>query len=311
MATHAKQPTITVGIPAHNEEANIADLLRSILAQQGDFTLERIIVACDGCTDRTAELARATGDGRVEVRDDGKRLGKATRLNELYAANTSELLLTLDGDILISSDREVGRMAALFVRDPEAQLAVSHVEPVLPEQAGFVAKVLYTNYVIWNAIVNPLHGGDHVHNVHGPASILRRSFAATVRYPEHITCDEGFLYLKAKELNGFRYAGDVSVYTHPLTTLGDVSVGVPRVLNERLDLVPYFGPSVLAMYHVPFAAKVRGVLSVFMRHPILTAGALAYNGWIKLAFRKNSGLGSGVWEQVRSTKRSVIESIKN
>lgn len=52
-ATH-----FTVIIPAHNEEAVIARCLRTILAEAPAGAIE-VIVAANGCTDRTVEIARS------------------------------------------------------------------------------------------------------------------------------------------------------------------------------------------------------------------------------------------------------------
>jgi glycosyltransferase involved in cell wall biosynthesis len=49
--------TVTIGIPAYNEEKSISNLLDSIIEQtQKDYVLEKVIVACDGCTDKTSEV---------------------------------------------------------------------------------------------------------------------------------------------------------------------------------------------------------------------------------------------------------------
>src|SRR4051812_42919594 len=73
----------SVVIPAHDEEATIERLLRGLLAGAagGEFD---VVVVCNGCTDRTAELAgRAHPDVRVvETPEPSKhralRLGDAT-----------------------------------------------------------------------------------------------------------------------------------------------------------------------------------------------------------------------------------------
>jgi glycosyltransferase involved in cell wall biosynthesis len=58
--TPAQGPTISVVVPAHNEERYIAEALESILAQS-EQPLE-VIVVDDGSTDRTAEIAGGYGD---------------------------------------------------------------------------------------------------------------------------------------------------------------------------------------------------------------------------------------------------------
>lgn len=294
--------TVTVGIPAYNEERHIRLLLQSIARQQErGFIIERIIVVCDGCTDRTADVVRkfAVQESRVELCDDGRRLGKVGRLNEIYRMNRSELLITIDGDVWPATNREFERLVAVWERSPQAAVVGGHIEPFpIGPRAGFVARSLHANYLMWNAIVNNVNGGDHIHNLQGPASLLRGDFAASVRYPEHITCDEGFLYAMAKKNGGFRFAHNTRFLTATLHTLKDITIGVPRYLNERHDLVPYFGKDILRSYNVPFIAKMKGVMTFMIRNPVATFGALVYNLWIKLAFIQDAGYGSAIWERI-------------
>ena len=49
---------ISVIIPAHNEAALLGDTLNHLLKDTAPGTLE-IVVACNGCTDNTAKIARA------------------------------------------------------------------------------------------------------------------------------------------------------------------------------------------------------------------------------------------------------------
>ncbi len=50
---------VVVLVPAHNEEALIADTVASLFAQTR--CPDRILVVADNCTDRTPELATAAG----------------------------------------------------------------------------------------------------------------------------------------------------------------------------------------------------------------------------------------------------------
>ena len=51
---------ISVVIPAYNEERGIEACLTALLEDAKPGELE-VIVACSGCTDRTAEIARGFG----------------------------------------------------------------------------------------------------------------------------------------------------------------------------------------------------------------------------------------------------------
>ena len=106
--------TLTIGIPAHNEGGNIGLLLDSILRQKHtSYSLRKIIVACDGCTDNTASVVRSYSNrfkNKIMVINDGNRLGKAMRLNQIYKKADTDLLLTLDADVVMATDMEVEKM---------------------------------------------------------------------------------------------------------------------------------------------------------------------------------------------------------
>src|SRR3989344_5204255 len=96
-----KAPTITVGIPAYNEERNIRSVLESVLQQRGSlFRLEKIIVVSDGSDDRTESMVReiAAANPIIELVADHGRKGKITRLNQLCRMNQSDFLVFLDAD---------------------------------------------------------------------------------------------------------------------------------------------------------------------------------------------------------------------
>ena len=81
--------TITVLIPAHNEEASLPATLASLVAQS--HRPERIIVVADNCTDATVAIARRAGVEVVESVDNTRK--KAGALNQVL-----RWLLPLQGD---------------------------------------------------------------------------------------------------------------------------------------------------------------------------------------------------------------------
>src|SRR3990167_2835632 len=99
-----EKPTVTIGIQAYNEEANIGNMLKSVLKQREEsFVLERILIVLDGCTDNTFRIVKAIAkkDRRIKVMHDGKRTGKATRLNQILTKNNSDFVFFIDADIVL------------------------------------------------------------------------------------------------------------------------------------------------------------------------------------------------------------------
>jgi poly-beta-1,6-N-acetyl-D-glucosamine synthase len=82
----------TVLIPAHDEEASIAGLVRACLAQS--YPIDEVVVVADACTDLTAERAREAGARVVEV--DYK--DKAAAQNAVLWEIESDAIIGFDGD---------------------------------------------------------------------------------------------------------------------------------------------------------------------------------------------------------------------
>ncbi len=104
-ATHPpdSQPTLSVIIPARNEEHNLPTLLRSLAAQP--LKPHEIIVVDDGSTDRTAELARELGATVIASQPLPESWrGKPWACHQGAQTATGELLLFLDADTWFEPD---------------------------------------------------------------------------------------------------------------------------------------------------------------------------------------------------------------
>ena len=96
---YAGPVTVTVLIPAHNEEVSLPSTIASLRAQS--HSPEQIIVVADNCTDSTVEIARNAG---VEVYESvGNTNKKAGALNQVL----KEILPSLsDNDVVMVMDAD-------------------------------------------------------------------------------------------------------------------------------------------------------------------------------------------------------------
>jgi len=93
-------PTVTITIPAHNEEDRLAATLDRVLAL--DYPAEKlhVLVVSDASTDDTEAIAGAYGDRGVEVLRLERRSGKTAAEN----ASTSRIR----GDVVVNVDATIG-----------------------------------------------------------------------------------------------------------------------------------------------------------------------------------------------------------
>ena len=93
--------TVAVIIPAHNEEACIAETIKSVLAQTA--AIEQVIVVDDASTDRTGEIASQFPEVEL-VRPTVNQGSKPRAQNYALKFVRADLFVTIDADTLLAPD---------------------------------------------------------------------------------------------------------------------------------------------------------------------------------------------------------------
>ncbi|MFZ5800482.1 MAG: glycosyltransferase family 2 protein [Candidatus Omnitrophota bacterium] len=98
------QPTVSVIIPAYNEEKVIAEKIKNIFAI--DYPKERfeVIIASDGSTDRTADIAKEFENDGARLLACAKRRGKPAVLNEVIPKARGEIIVFSDASSFFKPD---------------------------------------------------------------------------------------------------------------------------------------------------------------------------------------------------------------
>ena len=108
-----KKIKISVGIPAYNEEANITNLIKNILAQkQEKYKLLEIIVISDGSTDNTVNKIKNIKNKKIKLFNESLRLGQCYRQNQIIneKSGKSGALLMFEADSIPADDQFINHM---------------------------------------------------------------------------------------------------------------------------------------------------------------------------------------------------------
>ncbi|WP_261885903.1 glycosyltransferase family 2 protein [Vibrio pomeroyi] len=103
-------PTITILVPAFNEEQWMADKIRNLASLDYPKKKLEVIIACDGCTDKTVDIAQMTiqeamcSDIHFEIHDHTQNRGKVAVVNDEVTNITSDITALSDVSALISLD---------------------------------------------------------------------------------------------------------------------------------------------------------------------------------------------------------------
>jgi biofilm PGA synthesis N-glycosyltransferase PgaC len=121
----------SVGITAHNEEANIGQLLEAMLAQELDkVEISEIIVVASGCTDCTEEIIHSyvKRDPRIRLFVQEKREGKTSAVN-VFLQNACESICVLESGDTLPKEDSVENLVRMF-EDPAVGMTGAHKVPV-------------------------------------------------------------------------------------------------------------------------------------------------------------------------------------
>lgn len=299
-----KKYTLTIGIPAYNEEGNIERLIKQILNQRDyNFKLEKVYILSDGSSDSTNVIVRRLSklNKIVILVETEIRHGKIFQLNKLYKLNKSEILLNLDADVSLKDNYVLAQTVDVMHMNSEASVVAIHQIPIKPDD--FVGKCIYAGYEFWDQARLSVPDSDHIQNLYGAATAYKGSFTNNFQFPENITDDRGYLYISAKNAGGFIYNKGSYINYLPVSTLHDFRKLADRSFEKNRDeLKIYFGDEVDKLYYIPKTLIVTAVLKVFIKSPVYCFIALALNMYSRLFPLHDNLYNSHMWEVSKSTK---------
>ena len=139
--------TISLGIMAYNEQANIDRLLQSILNQSLPHdSLKEIFVVASGCTDRTEDIVLNSiqKDNRIKLLRQSQREGKASAIN-LFLSNASGDIFILESGDTVPAEGILNKLVSPF-KDPTIGMTGARPVPVNPKTTfiGFCVHLMWS-----------------------------------------------------------------------------------------------------------------------------------------------------------------------
>ncbi|HET7416170.1 MAG TPA: glycosyltransferase family 2 protein [Solirubrobacterales bacterium] len=219
-------PTVTLIVPAYDEEEVIAAKVANALAL--DYPRERLqlIVASDGSTDATAERARVAGADLVLELPPG---GKVVALNEAVAESDGEFLAFSDANSEWAPDA-LGRLLAPF-SDERVGYVCGQVRFLDPD--GDNLEGAYWRYEMAIRTLESELAGVTAGN--GAIYAVRRS--AYEPLPASGSHDLSFPFLLAKRRLRSLYAPDARASEKMVPTLGGELARKRRMMIGLWDIV--------------------------------------------------------------------------
>ena len=303
--TNNKKFTVTIGIPAHNEEANIKNLLTDILDQKrDDFELLEIIVVSDGSFDGTVKEAQSVHSEITSIINRRERKGKTESQNEILKIFKGDILVLLDADIIPKNEMFLSNIIRPFSANPKIGLVGGKVSP-LPSENLF-EEVLIFSIAMKQEIVDNFNLGDNLYLCHGCIRAFSRNFAKQLNWPK-IYGEDAYSYLMCKE-KGFEFYYDTEaevLYRLPQTFKDHLKQSA-RFAHSSGILKKFFSEKVIKReYAIPKAIIFKKGIKYFSKNPFLFVSYFL----IYIATRILSKTGNktnALWE-ISTSSKSLIK----
>lgn len=294
---------VSVGVIAYNEEANMGQILGSLLEQRTErIRIAEILVVSSGSTDRTNDIVREISAHSPLVRliAEPKREGKASAVNTFLASASSDLLVLVSADTV--PDRDAVEELCLPFEDETVGITGARPVPTNADDtfAGMHAHILYS--LRHEISLGALKTGEML------------AFRKVIPFlPSHSSCDEDWIHI-AIENAGYRgvYVPASRCYNHGPETVREIVRQRGRLVAGELALVNEYGWTCPTMSH----ARVMLLLLKQLRgrHPRRwpwVLGVAPLEAYIRLkAWRLLQTRGEDFrWEPATSSKRVVLDRL--
>ena len=302
-----QKKTISIGISVYNEASTIENLIMSIVRQdQTDFTLERIYVICDGTNDGTEKIVKKLAQkySVIHLMNDGKRKGKVERMKEIFQLNLSDIIMILDGDVVLSSQDVLYKVVKCFENN-EVALVSANNQPVKADT--LIGKIINYDIYIWYLVRSRHNNGDNIFNIRGCCIALSKKFASNLNFPTQIHSYGRYLYLlcQQKKLR-FVFAKKAIILYRKPTNISDYISQSRRMVSDRSILQEIFGNRSREIFKIPIKYKLLAVLEAIFQNPILFMSSFALKFFVKkIPISKLNSKNTVFWGMVKSTKKPI------
>lgn len=259
--------TLTIGIPAFNEEANVKYILKDLLVQRiKGFKLESIIVNSDGSTDHTVREALSVKNNIIKVIDNKKRTGRVYRQNQIIKLSNSDVLVLIDADTQVKDKYFLSKITAPVLAG-KADLTSVRVQE-LP-QATIFGKALNTSMKLKKQIFERINNGNNLYTCHGRARAFSRNLYKDIKFKDSIN-EDAFSYLYAIT-RGFKYRfiNNTEIFYQLPSNMTDHQNQSIRFLHSKALLIKYFGKKIVhENYKLPLYKTLTTALQFSIKNPI-------------------------------------------
>lgn len=194
-------PTLTVLIPAHNEEKNIEACIKSILEQnQTRFILKKILVISDGSTDSTVEKVKNMPSDLIDLVVWKKNQGQESAINYGFRNTLSDFIFKIDGDLTFTEKTSLDQVFC-HQKETWSDLLFVGQKYKKPKNTLLENYIFYMHGQVYKKELLPRLTQEKYQQTHVLGSyLIKKDLFQEIYFPDKPVPEDVFIFYTAKNL---------------------------------------------------------------------------------------------------------------
>ncbi len=265
----SKKLSVTIGIPAYNEEANIISLLSDILSQkETNFSLTKIIVVSDASTDNTDRKVLAFRDKRLKLIRNDIRRGQIYNQNKIFNLANTDIVVLLEADTLMTDKIYLNRLIAPFIKNNSIVLSQGNWIPILGN--NLIGKALSTQANIYNQLTRSRTDVIEMLCSGRGGRAFAKKIYKKLQLPLDVPEDVYVILWCKKHFMKTKFQKSATLTYRCPETFSDYQKEIQKIKVAERSLNRYFSKKQIEkMYRRPFSLSLKIAALLLLSHPIL------------------------------------------
>jgi len=298
-----------IGIPAFNEERNIANLLTNIFNQEKNenYTLKSIIIVSSGSTDRTVEIVNRIAKDKpfVKLIIEDERKGQASAYNLILKNSIADYVVIMDADIRLF-ENSINELLKLINHEGIGAVG-GHSLPILYSNhfMNNISMIFYCFHNLFSILYQP--------KISGKFFALKNGIIKKI--PLNINCSDAYIQILT-DLKNFtiKYSKIATIIAVPPQTITEFIKEQRRIYTGHFQLQKITGQMtkttsfiyllkliIKSFRYFIIKKKIHYLLAfIFLK---LISNCLSYYDVIRGNYRP-------IWEVIESTKKVELKNVK-
>jgi len=295
-----KNLSITIGIPAYNEEKTIQKLLLNLLSQKEEgFYVKEIFVVIDGSSDQTKHNVMVLNNKKIKIVANKRRKGQVFAQNLITAKATSDFVVILEADTLPKDSFYLKNLIA-----PYKKSYTGVIQGMMSPRGGnnLIGKIVTEQFTsFYEVAFNDKELSQWVCSGRG-GKIIPKSIYKHFIWEKDVPEDVYLLLWCKQNKIAYKVCKTAVVYYQCATTFDDVIKERQKVNSAELSLSKHFPKTLVdANKHLSTKNLIKVSMKFFMNSPHLFLSYLILKG--VLAFTVTKKEFSDFWPTTYSTKK--------